>query len=178
MGDRDAAMADFDRATELDLTNAYAFQIRGRVYRIAGEFPRACRLRPNDQPEKKATLQRGTCAATPIWSPARRYPPRWPITTRRSDSARTSSMRSATAVLPAPQRRDRPRHRGLRCRVAARAEICTDGRGIAKLRKGDADGGNADMAAAVALNADVAKEFAKFGLAVATQNGRPGKSVL
>ncbi len=63
-------------------------------------------------------------------------------------------------------------------RLAPKYAPALYGRGIAKLRKGDADGGNADMAAAVALNADVAKEFAKFGLAVATQNGRPGKSVL
>jgi len=51
------------------------------------------------------------------------------------------------------------------------------GRGMAKLKKGD-ETGNADIAAAVAINADIAKEFAKFGLTVATKSDTPDKSVL
>jgi hypothetical protein len=38
------------------------------------------------------------------------------------------------------------------------------GRGVAKRRKGDVAGGNADIAAARAIKADVAAEFARYGL--------------
>jgi tetratricopeptide (TPR) repeat protein len=38
------------------------------------------------------------------------------------------------------------------------------GRGIAKLKKGDTAGGNSDIAAAKALEADIAEQFVKYGL--------------
>jgi tetratricopeptide (TPR) repeat protein len=38
------------------------------------------------------------------------------------------------------------------------------GRGLAKRKKGDATGGQADVAAAKALRPDVAEEFAKYGV--------------
>jgi tetratricopeptide (TPR) repeat protein len=38
------------------------------------------------------------------------------------------------------------------------------GRGLAKLRKGDATGGNADLAAAEAIQSDLASVYAKYGL--------------
>ena len=38
------------------------------------------------------------------------------------------------------------------------------GRGIAKLRKGDTSGGNADIAAAKAIQSDIAEEFAGYGV--------------
>ena len=38
------------------------------------------------------------------------------------------------------------------------------GRGLARLRFGDADGGRADLAAAKALDPDVTAEFARYGL--------------
>src|SRR5262249_4155407 len=37
-------------------------------------------------------------------------------------------------------------------------------RGVAKLRKGDAAGGNADIASAKAMKADIADEYATYGL--------------
>ena len=40
------------------------------------------------------------------------------------------------------------------------------GRGAAKLKKGDTDGGNADIAAAKAIQADVADDFAGYGVAL------------
>ena len=39
------------------------------------------------------------------------------------------------------------------------------GRGIAKLRKGDAAGGNADLSAARRIQADIATEMAAIGIA-------------
>ena len=38
------------------------------------------------------------------------------------------------------------------------------GRGIAKTRKGDRNGGTADMAAAKAIKPDIAEEFTRYGL--------------
>jgi hypothetical protein len=38
------------------------------------------------------------------------------------------------------------------------------GRGVAKLKKGNADAGNADIAAAKAIRADIAEEFARYGV--------------
>jgi tetratricopeptide (TPR) repeat protein len=38
------------------------------------------------------------------------------------------------------------------------------GRGLAKLRKGDRNGGNTDMAAAKAIKSDIAEEFSRYGL--------------
>ena len=38
------------------------------------------------------------------------------------------------------------------------------GRGMAKRKKGDTAGSQADLAAAKALRADIAEEFAKFGV--------------
>jgi hypothetical protein len=38
------------------------------------------------------------------------------------------------------------------------------GRGIAKLRKGDRTGGEADIAAAIAMQPGIAAEYADFGI--------------
>ena len=38
------------------------------------------------------------------------------------------------------------------------------GRGIAKLKKGDAAGGDADIASAKAIRADIAEEYARYGV--------------
>ena len=37
------------------------------------------------------------------------------------------------------------------------------GRGLAKLKKGDRHGGDADIAAAKAIRADIADDFARYG---------------
>jgi hypothetical protein len=38
------------------------------------------------------------------------------------------------------------------------------GRGVTKLRKGDAPGGNADIESAKTIKADIAEEYAKYGI--------------
>ena len=38
------------------------------------------------------------------------------------------------------------------------------GCGLAKLKRGDRDGGNADIAAAKAIRADIADNFARYGV--------------
>jgi hypothetical protein len=38
------------------------------------------------------------------------------------------------------------------------------GRGVAKLKKGDSTAGNDDVAAAKAIQADIAEELAKYGI--------------
>src|SRR3974390_237647 len=49
-------------------------------------------------------------------------------------------------------------------RVSPTQAMSLYGRGVAKHRKGDSSGGDADIRAAVDLNAHVAKRFADFGL--------------
>ena len=49
-------------------------------------------------------------------------------------------------------------------RVDPKEPVALYGRGIAKARAGDADGGKADTAAAKALRPDVAAEFDTLGL--------------
>jgi hypothetical protein len=38
------------------------------------------------------------------------------------------------------------------------------GRGLAKLKKGDTAGGNADIAAAEAIEANIVEDFARYGV--------------
>jgi len=38
------------------------------------------------------------------------------------------------------------------------------GRGVAKLKSGDADGGNADMAAAKAMQPDIVSAYIRYGV--------------
>ena len=46
------------------------------------------------------------------------------------------------------------------------------GRGLAKLKKGDAGGGEADIAAAKAIQADIAEEFARYGVTPSAATAR------
>ena len=49
-------------------------------------------------------------------------------------------------------------------RLDAKLAGSLHGRGMARLKKGDAAGGNADITAAKAINPDVAKDFARYGV--------------
>lgn len=51
------------------------------------------------------------------------------------------------------------------------------GRGIARLRKGDSAGGNADIAAAKAIEAEVAERFSEYGVAVTPSATAPVTAV-
>jgi len=46
------------------------------------------------------------------------------------------------------------------------------GRGLAKLKKGDAGGGEADIAVAKAIQADIAEEFARYGVTPSAATAR------
>jgi tetratricopeptide (TPR) repeat protein len=49
-------------------------------------------------------------------------------------------------------------------RLNPKLAVSLYGRGLAKLKKGDASGGNADIAAAKAIRGDIADEFARYGV--------------
>jgi len=49
------------------------------------------------------------------------------------------------------------------------------GRGVVKLRQGDIEGGNADIATAMAIQADIADQFARYGVAPIAE-GTPGSA--
>jgi hypothetical protein len=57
------------------------------------------------------------------------------------------------------------RHRGERAlRFAPKLASSLYGRGLAKLKKGDTTGGNADIAAAKAIEAKIVGDFARYGV--------------
>jgi hypothetical protein len=43
------------------------------------------------------------------------------------------------------------------------ARVGAAGRGLAKLKKGDTSGGNADIAAAKAIETNIVEDFARYG---------------
>src|SRR5207247_4893757 len=49
------------------------------------------------------------------------------------------------------------------------------GRGVVKLRQGDVEGGNADIATATAIQADIADKFARYGVAPVAERA-PGSA--
>ena len=49
-------------------------------------------------------------------------------------------------------------------RRAPRQSTSLYGRGVARQRKGDAEGGAADIAAAVKIKSDIARDMARYGL--------------
>ena len=49
-------------------------------------------------------------------------------------------------------------------RISPRLPQSLNGRGIAKYKKGDAVGGDADIEAAKSIRADITEEFARYGV--------------
>jgi tetratricopeptide (TPR) repeat protein len=163
-------MTDYDQATRLDPVNAFAFQSRGRAYRIAGEYDRAI-----EDFDQMIRLQRTNAAA---WN-ERCY------THLVADAALPNAIADCSESLKInPNNFPALDNRGLALlklnepdraiadyeaalRLSPKSAGALYGRGLAKLKKGDTEGGNADIAAAKAIKPDVAKDFARYGVTAA-----------
>ena len=62
-------------------------------------------------------------------------------------------------------------------KVAPKHASSLYGRGVVKLRQGDVEGGNADLATATAIQANIADEFARYGVAPVAERA-PGSATL
>jgi tetratricopeptide (TPR) repeat protein len=162
----DEAIADFDKAIQLDNQDAYTFQQRGDAYEAKGahakaiaDYTEALRLEPMDD-----FVLSARCRARAIWG-------------QQLDEAAADCTQ---AIGLDDDNQYAYEQRGLvRLRQGQYAEAIADygealkkydgrseslyGRGIAKMRSGDADGGRKDIAAATRIEAGIAKMFEGWG---------------
>jgi tetratricopeptide (TPR) repeat protein len=179
-GDRSAAMADFNQATTVDPMSTYALEIRGRAYRLAGDFDRA--IADFDQ---MIRLQHNNAGAwnercyTHLVANAAPAAVEDCTESLRLDPKMTAALSNRGLALLRSDQIDRAiADYDAALKLTPKFASALYGRGLAKLKKGDAASGNADIVAALALKADIATDFAKLGLTVATQDATPAKSVL
>jgi tetratricopeptide (TPR) repeat protein len=165
-GQNDRAIQDYDQAIRLDPQYADAFYNRGIAYGDKGQYDRAIQdydqaIRLNPQ-HANAFNNRGTAygdkgqydRAIQDYDQAIRLVPNSFQYLRNRGNAYflAGNYDRAIADYDAVGRIDPKAADGLY------------GRGMAKLKKGDSAGGNADITAAKALEADIAEQFAKYGI--------------
>jgi tetratricopeptide (TPR) repeat protein len=165
-GENDRAIADFDEAIRIDPNNSIFFNNRGSAYYEQGDYSRgnadfdeAIRLNP-----RNADALNNRC-----WMRA--------IAGQLQD-ALADCNESLRLRLRRPEALD---SRGFAYLKLGRLDDAIDdydaglmqsprnaqslyGRGMAKLQKGDRAGGSADVAAARAIKADIAEQFARLGI--------------
>jgi len=166
-GDFDRAIADYSKAIEIDPKYAAAYNNRGVGYWVKGDLDRAIadysKAIEIDPKYAKAYYNRCWLRAS-----ANRD---LPLALSDCDSA----------VRLAPDDADSIESRGFvylrlnrldeaiadydaALKIDAKKADSLYGRGLAKKKKGDQAGGDADMAAAKAIKADIMEEFAKYGV--------------
>jgi tetratricopeptide (TPR) repeat protein len=164
-GDHDRALSDFDDAIKLDQSYAKAFANRANTYEQQGEYAHAAR----DYVEAArldAGLQpawHGSCWTRAIVGE---------LHEALADCNRALQITQSAAVLAA---------RGLvhlkmdqldaaiadynsALQSEPRLASALYGRGLARRKKGDTVAGDADIAAAIAVEASIADEFARYGV--------------
>jgi tetratricopeptide (TPR) repeat protein len=164
--DNDQAIADYDRSIRLNPGDARAFYSRGNAYsnkaqheRAVADFDRAIALNPeyasalNSRCYEQAILGRTTQALADCNASLRLRPGDAPtLDSRAFTYLKMRQWDKAIADYDAV------------LRISPRLASSLFGRGVAKLRKGDAAAGNADLAAAKASQADIAVEMAAIGI--------------
>jgi tetratricopeptide (TPR) repeat protein len=168
IGQDERAIQDFDWAIKLDPKLASAFFHRGNAYAALGQheraiqdFDQAIKLDPNyDSAFNNRCLNRIAVGQLQealvdcnqaLWL----RPHRGRATTlnvRGITYLKMNQLDAAIADFDAA------------LALAAQNPNSLYGRGVSKLKKGDAAGGNADIGAAKAIKADIADEFARYGL--------------
>jgi tetratricopeptide (TPR) repeat protein len=166
MGAYDLAIQDFDQAIELRPNEAALFRNRGGTYDYMGEhdramqdFDQAIKLDPNDY---KSWGARGLSqiyvdqpkeALADCNEAVRLAPPRHPLglNCRGFAYLKMKQLDSAIAEFDAAQK------------IAPKSAVAFYGRGLAKRLKGDAAGGNADIATALTIDAQAVSEAKRLG---------------
>jgi tetratricopeptide (TPR) repeat protein len=164
-GDHERAIADYGEAIKLNPRYAAAYSKRGELYATKGDYGRAIAdygaviaFEPRDSDAWNSRCWARAVvdqlqAALADCNEALRLRPDDP------------HVRQPRFHLP-QARSARRRHRRLRQALKLDAKLVESlyGRGVAKLRKGDIAGGNADMAAAKAIKPGIAEELARYGV--------------
>jgi tetratricopeptide (TPR) repeat protein len=175
----DRAIADFDQSLRLDPKNAPTYRARGYSWQTKGDFDRAIadyseaiRLAPqsadafNSRCWARAIAGRDLQQALSDCTESLRL---------RSGDADTMDSRGFV-YLRLNRLEDAIADYDAALKIDPRKAASLYGRGIIKLRKGDAAGGEADIAAAKTAQKDIAEEFAKYGVkpdAVAAEPAAP-----
>jgi len=166
LGQHDLALADFDAALQVDYDNVQAYQNRGGAYLSLDQYENA--IKDFDQAIKLnsrwALAYKCRCDARAQWGHE--------LDKALEDCDKYMRLNPGVAAYAT---------RGfLYLRLGRDSDAIADfdtaleknpklswslyGRGIAKLRRGNAAEGNADITAANAINAKIAKTFADMGL--------------
>ena len=166
-GDLDRALADFTKAIAIDPKFAVAYNNRGLVFREKGDIDRALAdyskaievdpkhvLAYYNRCWLRATENRDLPLALADCDAAIRLAPSDPgyLGSRGFVYLRQNRLDEAIADYDAALKLD------------PRMAASLYGRGLAKQKKGDQAGGDADIAAAKAINATIADGFAKYGV--------------
>jgi len=166
-GDPDRAIPDYDEAIRLDPKDAAAFRNRGMTYRDKGDLDRAIvdydeaiRLDPkyadafNSRCWARALAGRDLAAALADCNESLRLDPGAAafFNTRGLVQLKLGAFDRAIADYGAA--------------IAKRPKDANSlyGRGVAKLKSGDRAGGEADLAAAKTIEADIAQVYAGYGV--------------
>ena len=166
-GDLDRAMADYTKAIEIDPKYAAAYYNRGVAYRAKGDFDRAIadysKAIEIDPKYAKAYYNRCWLRAS-----ANRD---LPLALSDCDSAVRLAPNDADSIdsrgfvyLRLNRLDEAIADYDAALKIDAKKADSLYGRGLAKKKKGDQAGGDADMAAAKAIKADIMEEFAKYGV--------------
>jgi tetratricopeptide (TPR) repeat protein len=166
-GDFDGAIADFNEAIRLDPKNAAAYSNRGNAYNDKGDHERAIldldeaiRLDPkraaayNNRCWARFLIGRDLAQALADCTESLRLSPNQAdtINTRGGVQYKLGAFDRAIADFSAAIAMD------------PKDAASLYARGLAKLRSGDTAGGDADIAAAKAIKADIATEYAGYGV--------------
>jgi len=164
--ENDKAIADYDQSITLNPGDARAFYSRGNAYsnktqheRAVADFDQAIALNPeyasafNSRCYEQAILGRTTKALADCNTSLRLRPGDAPtLDSRAFTYLKMRQWDKAVADYDAV------------LRINSRQASSLFGRGVAKLRQGNTAGGNADLAAAKATQADIAAEMAALGI--------------
>jgi Tfp pilus assembly protein PilF len=164
-GDLDRAIADYGEAIRLDPKRAFVYHLRGNAYRAKDEIDRAIadydqaiRLDP-----KLAAVYYDRGVAYNLKAEIGRALADYDQAIRLDRKLFLAYTNRALIHLALDQLDRAIADYDAALKLDAKQPEALYGRGIAKLRRGDA-GGNADIAAAKALQGDVGEMFARAGL--------------
>jgi tetratricopeptide (TPR) repeat protein len=179
-GDFDRAISEYTESIRLEPKDADAFNRRGIAHLRKGEYERAI----TDQTEairfnpKHAKAFNDRCWAATIVGRALQQALADCNESLRLDGNDPDAIASrGFTYLKLGQLADAIVDYDAALKVAPKHASSLYGRGVVKLRQGDVEGGNADLATATAIQANIADEFARYGVAPVAERA-PGSATL